>query len=131
MRSTSTAAFGRSLQPCQNRVPLRRSLSRKEAPMTKLFVAIRNDRSIHHLLSALNRDRTNPPVLPLGDPGDNDYVLIRCTSAETTGFGFLRLVPDPEANTPADLPVAVTIPVQLMAWMVETPDSSATHPPIL
>ncbi|MBS6363312.1 hypothetical protein [Burkholderia sp.] len=99
--------------------------------MTKIFVAVRNDRSIHHLLTALNRDRINPPVVPLGEPGDNEFVLIRCTSAETTGFGFLHFVPESEANTPAEPPLAASIPMHLVAWMLEAPDSSSAHLPIL
>lgn len=92
--------------------------------MSKFFVAVRNERPLQRLLMTLNRDQINPPVIPFGEPGDNDYVLIRCTSVETTVYGFLRLAPD--LSTPAASLEAVTIPASLVAWIAEAPDSSNT-----
>jgi hypothetical protein len=99
--------------------------------VTKYFVAVRNDQSIHALLKTLNADRTNPVVLPIGEPGNDEFVLIRCTSVETTAFGLLHFVPEPEsAPAPAAI-AAATIPLHLLAWIAEAQDSSAAELRIL
>ncbi|MBU9403776.1 hypothetical protein KTE13_28935 [Burkholderia multivorans] len=100
--------------------------------MTKYFVSVRNDSSIHALLKTLNADRTNPPVLPIGEPGSDEFVLIRCTSVETAAFGLLHFVPEPESAPVESAPIAAaTIPLHLLAWIAETPDSSAAELRIL
>ncbi|QIX17199.1 hypothetical protein [Burkholderia multivorans] len=100
--------------------------------MTTYFVAVRNDKSIHALLKTLNADRTNPPVIPIGEPGDDEFVLIRCTSVETTAFGLLHFVPEPESTSVAPAAhIAAAIPSHLLAWIAETPDSSAAELRIL
>lgn len=101
--------------------------------MTKYFVALHNDRSIHTLLKTLNMDRANPPVLPIGQPDEDQFVLIRCTSVETTAFGLLHLVPESEPGPeqkPAHI-VAATVPMHLLAWIAEGPDWSAAELRIL